>query len=386
MRGLECAVPQLSEESQTISLITNDLLYQLSLCEVPNIGHVHAKLLCEHFGSALDIFRAGYSTLERIEGIGRVRAACIKKFRDFHKAEREIAFIEKYGITTLFFNDENYPKRLRNCYDPPILLFFKGNADLNAKKVISIVGTRNNSEYGRSFTEKLVKELSAQSVLIISGLAFGIDSAAHKSALKNDTPTVGVIGHGLDIIYPSENTGLAKEMLKKGGLLTEFKSKTKPDKHNFPSRNRIVAGLSDATVIIESGVKGGSMITAEIAYGYNREIFALPGRTTDSKSAGCNYLIKSSKAMLISEPSQLTDTLGWHQERAVIAKKQTEILVDLSEDEKKIMDILKQRESVAVDELRCIGISASSLAAALLNLEVQNITRSLPGKRYMLLN
>lgn len=365
-------------------MITQDLLYQLSLCDVPNIGHVHAKLLCEHFGSALDIFRASYSTLERIEGIGKVRASCIKNFRDFNKAEKEIAFIEKYNITTLFFNEANYPKRLMNCYDPPILLFFKGNADLNAPKTISIVGTRNHSEYGKSFTEKLVRELAVRDVLVVSGLAFGIDSIAHKSALKNKTATVGVMGHGLDIIYPSENTGLAREMLKSGGILTEFRSHTKPDKHNFPSRNRIVAGISDATVIVESGIKGGSMITAEIAYGYSRDIFAVPGRVIDSKSAGCNHLIRSNKAILLSEPEQLMETLGWQETKNVSGGKQQQLFPELGEDEKKIIELLRNRESMAIDELRCVGIAGGDLAAALLNLEVQNLTRSLPGKRYSL--
>jgi DNA processing protein len=352
---------------------------------VPHIGPVHAKILAETFGSALEIFKAGQSVLERIQGIGEVRARSIKKFRDFGKAEKEILFIERYGIQPLFLTDSCYPKRLLNCYDPPSLLFFKGNADINAPRIVSVVGTRNNSDYGKGATEKLIKELADHDILIVSGLAFGIDSIAHKSALRNAASTVGVMGHGLDIIYPSENANLARDMLKNGGLLTEFRSNTKPDKHNFPSRNRIVAGISDATIIIESGMKGGSMITAEIAYGYNRDIFALPGRTTDSRSSGCNDLVRSNKAILLSEPSQLLETMGWADDIRPKRTTRTQAPYDLTENEKKIIDLLKDRKFLAIDELHlCTGVSGSSLASALLNLEINDITKSLPGKRYML--
>ncbi len=367
-------------------MISNDLLYQLSLCDVPNIGPVHAKILAEHFDSALEIFRAKYAVLEGIEGIGQIRAASIKKFKEFNKAEKEIAFIERYGIVPLYIRDNNYPRRLLNCYDPPALLFFKGNTDLNAKKIVSIVGTRNNSEYGRLTTERLVKQLAANGVTVISGLAYGIDAIAHKSAIKYGTPTIGVMGHGLDIIYPDQNTGLAREMLKQGGLLTEFRSLTRPDKHNFPSRNRIVAGISDATVVIESGIKGGSMITAEIAFGYNREIFAVPGRVTDHKSIGCNHLVRNNKALLLSEPQQLIEMMGWQSEKQVTRHEPAELLSEgLEEPEKKIIEILRGREAMAVDELHLsLGIGGSVLAAALLNLEMLNLTKALPGKRYML--
>jgi DNA processing protein len=367
------------------ALITNDLLYQLSLCDVPYIGHVHAKILCEQFGSAVEIFKAPQSVLERIEGIGTIRARNIKRFKDFQKGEKEIFFIEKYGITPLFITDRGYPKRLLNCYDPPALLFYKGNADINASRIVSIVGTRNNSEYGKMATEKLVKALTACNVLIISGLAYGIDSVAHRNALKNGAPTIGVVGHGLDIIYPPENTALAREMLKNGGLLTEFRSNTKPDKYNFPSRNRIVAGISDATVVIESGTKGGSMITAEIACGYSRDVFALPGRIIDSRSSGCNHLISSNKAMLLQEPSQLIEAMGWNDQRAPVSQKQKELFIGLTDHEKKIVDLLRNKESVPMEELYLnMGLSGSTLAAALLNLEMKNVARSLPGKHYRL--
>ena len=237
--------------------MNQDLLYQLALTLVPNIGDVHSKILVQHYGDAQTIFNAKKSDLEKIDGIGAVRAKSLKDFTDFESAEKEIDFISRYKIQTLFLTDKSYPQRLLNCYDSPTLLFYKGSADLNASKIVGIVGTRSNTEYGKSFTEKLVKDLSEQNILIVSGLAFGIDAYAHKAALKNGLPTVGVVGHGLQTIYPSEHAGLAKEMLKKdGGILTEFFSNTKPDKHNFPLRNRLVAGICDATVLVETNIKG----------------------------------------------------------------------------------------------------------------------------------
>ncbi|MDB5205104.1 MAG: dprA, partial [Flavisolibacter sp.] len=260
----------------------SELFYQLSLTLIPNIGDVQAKILVQHFGDAGSIFKAKISELEKIDGIGEIRARSIKHFNEFHLAEHEEKFIDKYKIQALFLTDEAYPKRLLNCYDPPTLLFYKGAASLNTSKVIAIVGTRSNTDYGKAFTEKLVKDLLEHNILIVSGLAFGIDAIAHKAALKNGLQTVGVVGHGLDKIYPAQHASLAKEMITEGGgILSEFFSGTKPDKHNFPLRNRIVAGMSDATIVIESTVKGGSMITAKLADAYNRDVFALPGRTTD---------------------------------------------------------------------------------------------------------
>src|SRR5215216_5450202 len=194
--------------------MNNELLYQLALTLVPNIGDVQAKILVQHFGDAGSIFKAKKSQLEKIEGIGTIRANSIKEFDDFHIAEKELEFVEKYRIKTFFLMDGDYPKRLLNCYDSPTLLFYKGSADLNASKVVSVVGTRSNTDYGKQFTEKLVKDLSEQNMVIVSGLAHGIDAIAHKAALKNGLPTIGVVGHGLDKVYPSENTGLAKEMIK----------------------------------------------------------------------------------------------------------------------------------------------------------------------------
>lgn len=367
--------------------MNSELLYQLSLTLVPNIGDVQAKILVNHFGDASSVFKAKKTSLEKIEGIGEVRATSIKAFDDFLLAEQELRFIEKYKIKTLFLTDETYPKRLLNCYDSPTLLFYKGNADLNTSKVVGIVGTRSNSEYGKQFTERLVKDLSEQDILIISGLAFGIDAFAHKAALKNNLKTVGVVGHGLDKVYPSENTNLAKEMVKSGGgILSEFFSGTKPDKHNFPLRNRIVAGLCDATVVVETNIKGGSMITAKLADAYNRDVFAVPGRTTDKTSSGCNHLIKHNKAILLTDAEELIDVLGWKEKKGKKGRAQKELFIELSAEEKQIIQLLQEKEAVHIDEINLqSGLSSSAAAAAILNLELQNVISSLPGKMYKLL-
>lgn len=366
--------------------MTNELLYQIALTLIPNIGPVQAKILLQHFDPD-EIFKAKKPALEKIEGIGSVRAASIKAFTDFSKAEEEILFIEKYRIKPLFISDKDYPQRLLNCYDSPTLLYYRGTIDLNTSKIVAIIGTRTHTEYGKQVTEKLVKDLATQNVMIISGLAFGIDAIAHKAAIKNNLLTVGVLAHGLDQIYPYEHSGLAKEMIRhSGGLLTEFRNKTKPDKHNFPTRNRIVAGISDATIVIETAIKGGSMITAELANGYNKDVFALPGRTNDTKSAGCNYLIKNNKAMLLTDARELVEIMGWEEKfQKTKSKSQKEIFIELSKEEKIVVDILKEKESVSIDEINLkSGLSSSAIAGAILNMELQGVIFSKPGKMYSL--
>ena len=364
-----------------------ELFYQLALTLVPNIGDVQSKLLVQHFGNASSIFKARQSELEKIDGIGAVRARSIKGFDDFSAVEKELLFIDKYKIRTLFLNDKDYPQRLLNCYDSPTLLFYKGSASLNASKMLAVVGTRSNTDYGKQFTEKLIKDLSNQDITIISGLAYGIDAIAHKAALKNNLPTVGVVGHGLDKIYPSDHAGLAKDMIKsEGGILSEFFSGVKADKHNFPLRNRIVAGISDATVVVETNAKGGSMITAKLADAYNRDVFAVPGRANDSKSEGCNHLIKHNKAMLLTNADDILDALGWKEKKKEKLKKQKEFFIELSAEEKLLIQMLQEKETVHIDEMNISsGLSSSAIAAALLNLELQNVVASLPGKTYKLI-
>jgi DNA processing protein len=364
----------------------NDLLHRISLTIIPNVGDIHAKALLNHFGNAENIFKAKKKDLEAIEGMGSVRAGSIKQFHNFNYAEEEINFIEKYKITPLFITDKNYPQRLLNCYDSPTMLYYRGNADLNQSKIVAIVGTRNHNEYGKAVCEKLVDDLAGENILIVSGLAFGIDSIAHRSALKNNLQTVGVLAHGLDRIYPSQNKSLAKEMIEQGGLLTDFRSKTKPDKQNFPKRNRIVAGISDAIVVIESSIKGGSLITAELGNGYNKDVFAIPGRTNDPKSEGCNYLIKNNKACLITSADDILEDMGWKEYKKPSAKKQRELFIELSDDEKIIVNILQQQEQIHIDELYIKSkLSSSAVASGLLTLEMQNVVSSLPGKMYKLI-
>jgi DNA processing protein len=365
--------------------MNNDLLYQIALTLVPNIGDVHAKALATLYGNAQSIFKAKKKELEAIEGIGTIRAQSIKNFVDFSSIEDEIKFIERYKIAPLFITDKNYPQRLLNCYDSPVLLFYRGNADLNTTKIISVVGTRNNSEYGKSVCEKLIAELAEQNVLITSGLAFGIDTIAHKAALKNNLQTVGVLAHGLDRIYPSQNKALAKQMIEQGGLLTDFISNTNPDKQNFPKRNRIVAGICDALIVIESSKKGGSLITAELANGYNKDVFAIPGKTTDTRSEGCNYLIKQNKASLITCAGDLIELMSWDQKEKKQKNKQRELFIELTPEERIIVDILQQQENTQIDQLYLkSGLSSSAVAQALLMLEMQNAVISLPGKIYKL--
>ena len=362
--------------------MNNDLLYQIALTQVPHIGDVHAKSLIGIYGDAETIFKAPKKELESIEGIGTIRAACIKKFNDFKVAEAEIDFIEKYKIQPLFINDENYPRRLWNCYDSPVLLYYRGNANLNAEKIVSVVGTRNHTDYGKQVCEKIVEELREENVLIVSGLAFGIDTIAHKTALKNNLPTIGVLAHGLDRIYPSQNKGLAKQMTGQGGLLTDFTSGSNPDKQNFPKRNRIVAGICDAIIVIESGKKGGSLITAELANSYNKDVFAIPGRTIDNKSEGCNYLIQNNKASLVTGAAELMQLMNWKLQPKK-TNRQKQLFIELTADEKKLTDLLQSREQCSIDELfQKSGISSSAMAAALLNLEMQGVITTLPGKMY----
>ncbi|RYZ51352.1 MAG: DNA-protecting protein DprA, partial [Chitinophagaceae bacterium] len=249
----------------------------------------------------------------------------------------------------------------------------------------AIVGTRSNTDYGKTFTEALVKDLAAEGVVVVSGLAFGIDAIAHKASIKNGIPTIGVVGHGLNKIYPSQHAGLAKEMIAAGGgLLSEFFHNIKPDKHNFPLRNRIVAGMSDATILIETAVKGGSMITAKLADGYNRDVFAVPGRTTDKVSAGCNHLIKYNKAILLTDAAELLDVMGW-KEKKTTPKKQRELFIELSPEEETVFKLLQAKEAAHIDEINAVSaLSSSTVAAAILNLELQGIVQSQPGKMYKL--
>jgi DNA processing protein len=357
--------------------------YQVALTLTPHIGCVAAKALIQQFGNAGDIFKAKESELSRIENIGSIRAASIKSFNDFERCQNEIAFAEKNQIELLFLTSDSYPKRLLHCYDPPTLLYRQGSVNLNHEKVAAVVGTRKNTEYGKQVVSDLMESLAAQRVMILSGLAFGIDTLAHREALKNNLPTVSILAHGLHTLYPPENKKLSRQILENGGgLLTEFTSLDQPDKHNFPTRNRVVAGMADVTIVVETDVKGGSMITAELANNYNRDVLAFPGRTCDPKSRGCNRLIRTNKAALVENGEDVLAFMNW---QAVKKKQrvQRSLFIELSADEKLVFDLLNLEEVMHIDDIHLrTQLSASRVAAALLSLELQGVLLSLPGKMY----
>ena len=348
-------------------------LHQVALTFIKNIGPSLSKSLVSYFGSAEEVFNAPRAKWMKVPGIGEKTVAQMDMGAALIKAEEELKFIEKNKIDTLFYTDSGYPKRLKNCNDSPVLLYSKGNADLNSQHIISIVGTRNATDYGKLLCKQLIEELQAYNVLIVSGLALGIDVTAHKECLKLNVPTVGVLAHGLDRIYPSQNRLIAEKMLENGGLLTEYPSGTIPDRENFPQRNRIVAGIADATVVVEASIKGGALITAEIANSYNRDVFAFPGRVGDDFSEGCNFLIRNNKAALLTCAADLAYILGW--EKTDNTKPVIEQL---------IFEILRQHKvPLAIDDLTIkTNMAISKLAMNLLNMEMQGFIRSLPGKMY----
>lgn len=361
------------------------LLHQIALSCMSGVGPVLARSLVSYCGSAEEVFKARSEALSKIPGIRSKTLEHIRSYSGFERAEREVNFIEKYKIKPLFITDEHYPKRLRNCVDAPVLLYFKGNADLNAVKVVSVVGARNSTDYGKEICRTLLADLQKYDPLIVSGLAYGIDGSAHKEALKNGISTVGVMAHGLDRIYPAQHRSMAEKMISCGGLLTEFMSETIPDRENFPKRNRIIAGLADVTIVVEAGIKGGALITAELANSYNRDVFAYPGRISDEYSSGCNYLIKTNRANLISKVGDLEYILGWADTKSPLQKSQLSLLINLTEDEQVIADVLSSNGNLAVDDLAIFtGFPQSKLCVTILGMEMQGTLIALPGKVYKL--
>lgn len=365
------------------------LFYHLALLQVPLIGPVQAKILLQHF-TAEDIFKAKRAFIEKIDGIGAVRAQHIKQFSNFQRIEEEIRFLEKYNISPLLYTDPAYPQRLLKFHDAPTVLYYKGNAPLNHDKNIAVVGSRSHSSYGKEVTEELVKNFAPHGIQIISGMAAGIDAIAHKAALSHRLPTIGVLAHGLDRIYPAQHASLAKEILKEqGGLLTEFMSTTEPERYHFPRRNRIVAGISDSVIIVETSEKGGSMITAQIARQYKKPLFALPGKITDVKSKGCNILIRDGSACLLQGAQDLLQALNWAPDKKMLQGKtaatQLSMMPQLTPEEQSLVNLLHNHRAIHIDDLKhSTALTNSSIAAAILSLELQNIIQALPGKMYAL--
>lgn len=362
------------------------LTHQIGLTLIKGVGQMLAKLLLNQFGSAEAVFKASKTQLLAIDGIGEKTAENIINTNALKIAEEQLGFIEKHKIEVLFYGNDNYPKKLKGCYDAPLLLYYKGNADLNHRRIISIVGTRNATIYGKMLCAQLVEELKNHNVLIVSGLAHGIDAAAHKECVQQEVPTVGVLGHGLDRIYPAIHKELAAKMLKNGGLLTEFLPGTNPDRENFPKRNRIIAGIADVTVVVEASLKGGALITAELANSYNKDVYAFPGRTNDEFSEGCNFLIKTNRAGLINNAKDLIYYLGWDepQSKKKSEMKQIKMPLNLNKDEQ-IVFVALDEKSLAIDDLAILTkLPQSKLAIILLTLELQGIIVALPGKTYKL--
>lgn len=362
------------------------LHFKLALSMIPGVGGVLARNLVAYVGSVEGIFNEPVAKLVKIPGIGEVNARRIREKEVLLRAEKELQFIEKHQVTVYFYLDENYPRRLRSCPDAPVLFFSSGNVRLDAEKVISVVGTRNATEYGRQLCDELIRDLSARGhdLLVISGLAYGIDIQAHKSALKYQVPTAAVLGHGLDRLYPAAHAKVAQNMLGTGGLVTDFPSQTKIDPSNFLRRNRIIAGLADAVVVAESGEKGGALVTADIAASYDRDVFVFPGRVGDLYSKGCNRLIKNNMAALIESAADLEYFMRWEMTTPGQPVQQ-QLFVELSTEEQQIGKVLRNNGKMFID-LICqeTGLPMGKVSALLLELEFRGVVDALPGKMYRL--
>jgi DNA processing protein len=357
----------------------------LALHFIPGIGDYLVRQLVSYSGSAEKVFKTPKGKLLRIPGIGEVTAESIRTGKPFAAAEKEAWKAEKENVRLLFFTDDNYPSRLRQANDAPSLLYVKGNVNFENPKCVGIVGTRQATPYGRERVEDLVEGLVPHQALIISGLAYGIDIHAHKHALKVNLPTLGVMGSGIDVIYPPSHKDIAKKMYDNGGVTTEQKFGSQPDAHNFPARNRIVAGLCDAVIIVEAAEKGGALITADIANSYNKDVFAYPGNVGQSHSAGCNNLIKSNRAHLITSVQDLQYIMGWDGEAKPKAKR--EISFESFEPaEQTILKVLADNnDQLMLDELSWkTNLAVGQLASILLSLEFKGAVKSLPGKVYKL--
>lgn len=353
---------------------------------INGVGDISARHLLETLGDAEAIFTERCSALEKVKGISSQLASEIKRASVLQRAERELSFVEKNHISLYFIADANYPKRLRECPDAPVLFYFKGESELNAAHVISVVGTRRATPYGQELTEALLRELATRfpDLLVVSGLAYGIDICAHRSALRTDLPTVAVLAHGLDRIYPPAHRATAVEMLGQGGLLTDFPSGTNPDRPNFVRRNRIVAGLSDATIVVESAEQGGSLITADLAFSYGRDVFAFPGRVGDERSRGCLRLIRENKAGLITCADDLISAMRWDVSMKNEALPvQAQLLFPEDGEDNRILSLLGERTEMHLNELSiALDLPVQQLSPLLFELEMAGRIKSMPGGVY----
>ena len=361
----------------------NELLYVLALQHVSKIGDVTAKKLISHCGSAQAVLKEKKQNLLKIDGIGEIILSNLYNKNHLIEAEKEIRFIEDEAIKVHYFLDDTYPERLKHCIDAPLVLFETGTINLNDPHIISVVGARKITTSGIAFCERLVEELAIYNPIIVSGFAYGTDITAHKAAIKNDLQTIACLAHGMDQIYPKVHKKYMSDVERNGGFLTDFWSSAKFDRNNFLKRNRIIAGISQATIVIESAEKGGSLVTADIANSYNRDVFAVPGRTTDSQSVGCNDLIKHQRAHLLSTPLDIPYMLNWQLEDLKTPTVQKQLFVELTDDEKIVFNHLKDKDKQLLDSiaLEC-KMPTYKLAGILITMELKGVVRPLPGKLF----
>lgn len=362
----------------------SELEYKIALTKIPYIGHGTARLLVQHCGGVEAIFHTSKKALAKIPRVSTRIIDAISAADPEALSASEVAFVKRHDIRLLFFTDSDYPERLRPHSDAPMALYYKGNADLNAERTVAIVGTRKPTDYGRQVCEQLVQDLQQYKVTIFSGLAYGIDIAAHQKCLSLQVPTVGVLGHGLDQIYPAAHKETASRMLANGGLLTQFGPGLGPDRVHFPMRNKVVAGLSDLVIVVETARKGGSMITAEMAAGYNKDVFAVPGRIGDKYSKGANHLIKAHKANLVESAQDIAYVMRWEQTETM-RQRQTELFAELNEQERQVVQIIGNNDNIHIDQLTFeTALSNSQIAALVLELEFKGVVKAMPGKRFAL--
>jgi DNA processing protein len=364
------------------------LTHKIALSLIPGIGDINARKLVSHIGSVEGVFTESYRSLIKIPGIGinLARSVCERSYLE--TAEKEAEYVTKNDIKTFFYLDNDYPYRLRNCDDSPVTFYLKGLCDLNASKMLSVVGTRNATPRGKELCEKIIGGLAGghPDLIIVSGLAYGIDIASHKAALSGHLQTVGVLAHGLKTIYPSVHGSTAREIISNGALVTDFLSGALPERNNFLKRNRIIAGLSDATLVVESGIKGGALITADIAGSYNRDVFAVPGRPGDQWSSGCNSLIKTNKAALIENSDDIEYFLDWQPTGAKVPVQRT-LFNELGDSEKLIYENLNLNGEMNIDHLcRTVNIPVYKLSAMLLQMEFNGIIKCYPGNLYRIVS
>jgi DNA processing protein len=365
--------------------MNNDLFYKIALTFIPNVGAVLAKNLVAYCGSAEAVFKQNKKQLQCIPEIGPITAKSILKQEAFMRAEKEIERIKKNNIEALFFTDNNYPFRLKQCHDSPILIYKKGNTDLNKHRYLAVVGTRNASVYGKKLTCDLIDNCIEKDIIIVSGMAFGIDITAHRQSIKNNIPTIAVLGHGLDIFYPSQHKETALAMLDNGSWLSEYPFETAPDRENFPSRNRIVAGMCDAVVVVEAAKKGGALITADIANSYSRDVFTFPGRIGDTFSEGCNNLIKYNQGALITSANDIFRLMNWEDNTKKKNQQiQKSLFIELTPEEEKIVEACKLVKTI--DEIAITALlPISKTSSILFSLEMKGLIRVLPGKEFELI-